>query len=95
MNTANEILNQLGGNKFVAMTSAVCYSDGPNTLIVKFKGSKVANHVNITLNSMDTYDIRFAKISGVNYKKIKEFYGAYADMLTNLFESVTGLRTSL
>ena len=93
--TTSIILQQLGGNKFIAMTGATCFSDGQNTLIVRFKGSNVANNVNITLNSMDTYDVRFAKISGVNYKKVKEVYGVYSGMLTNLFETVTGLRISL
>lgn len=95
METAKIILQQLGGNQFVAMTGAKCFSDGPNTLIVRFKGSKVANHLNITLNQDDTYYIRFAKITGVSYQKVKEMGGVYCDMLRPIFEETTGLLTSL
>ncbi len=94
MTTASTILNQLGGNKFVAMTGAVCYSDG-NTLVSKFKGSKVANIMYITLNENDLYDVKICKFKGVDIKTVKEVYGAYADMLQTLFEKTTGLIISL
>ena len=90
----NEILNQLGGNKFIAMTGAACYSDG-NTLISKFKGSKIANIMYITLNSKDTYDVKICKHRGVNLKTVKEVHGVYADMLKTIFEKETGLIISL
>jgi len=39
MNAATQILTQLGGNKFIAMTGATCFSDNNgNTLVTKFKG---------------------------------------------------------
>jgi hypothetical protein len=94
MTTTNEILNQLGGNKFIAMTGATCYSDG-NTLVSKFKGSKVANIMYVTLNENDLYDVKICKFKGLDIKTIKEVNGAYADMLKPLFEKTTGLRTSL
>lgn len=89
-----EILNQLGGNKFVVMTGAVCYSDG-NTLIAKFKGSKVANIMYVTLTDNDTYNVQICKFKGMDVKTIKEVNGAYAEMLKGIFETTTGLRTSL
>lgn len=96
MNTATQILNQLGGSKFIAMTGATCYSDNnEQTLITKFKGSRIANIMYITLNSMDTYDVKICKFKGMEVKTIKEVSGAYADMLRNIFESNTNLRTSL
>jgi len=94
MNTATQTLNQLGGNKFIAMTGATCFSDN-ETLIVKFKGSRIANIMYVTLNSMDTYDVKICKFRGMDVKTIKEVSGAYSDMLRNIFESTTGLRTSL
>ena len=94
MNTAQQILNQLGGNKFIAMTGATCISDN-NTLIAKFKGSKVANIMYITHNPMDTYEVKICKFHGMNVKTISEISGAYSDMLKPFFESVTGLRVSL
>jgi hypothetical protein len=94
MNVASEILRQLGGNKFLVMTGATCYSD-KNTLIVRFKGSKISNIVYITLNAMDTYDLKFGKFRSLQVKTIKEFEGIYNDMLRSIFEQTTGLRTSL
>jgi hypothetical protein len=94
MNVASEILRQLGGNRFLVMTGATCYSD-KNTLIVKFKGSKISNIVYITLNAMDTYDLKFGKFRSLQVKTIKEFEGIYNDMLRSIFEQTTGLRTSL
>jgi hypothetical protein len=93
MNTATTILNQLGGNKFIAMTGATCYSDG-NTLISKFKGSKVANIMYVTLNENDTYDVKLCKFRGLDVKTIKEVTGVYAEMLKTIFEGTTGLKTS-
>ena len=93
MTTPATILNQLGGNKFIAMTGATCYSDG-NTLISKFKGSKVANIMYVTLNENDTYDVKFCKFRGLDVKTIKEVTGAYAEMLKPIFEGTTGLKTS-
>ena len=93
---ASEILRQLGGYKFIAMTGAKCYSDNNgNTLVTKFKGSRVANIMYITLNSMDLYDIKICKYSGLNVKTVKEINNCYDDMLTEIFEETTGLRTSL
>jgi len=96
MNAASQILAQLGGNKFVVMTGASCYSDdNGNTLVAKFKGSPVANILYVTLNSMDTYDVKICKFRGTNIKTIKEVNGAYAEMLKPIFEQTTKLRTSL
>ena len=94
MTIANEILNQLGGNKFIAMTGAACYSDG-NTLVAKFKGSRVANIMYVTLNEMDTYDVKICKFKNLDVNVVKEVKGAYSDMLKSIFENTTGLRTSL
>ena len=94
MTKANEILNQLGGNKFIVMTGASCYSDG-NTLISKFKGSKVANIMYVTLNENDLYDVKICKFKGMDIKTISEVNNAYAEMLKPIFEKTTGLKTSL
>ena len=94
MKATNTILNQLGGNKFIAMTGAACYSDG-NTLVAKFKGSKVANIMYVTLNENDLYDVKICKFKGLDVKAVKEVNNAYADMLKTIFEQTTGLRTSL
>ncbi len=95
MNAAQTILQQLGGNKFIAMTGASCYSDGPNKLVVKFKGSKVANLMYVTLNSMDTYDVQICKFRGMDVKTVSHVNGVYCDMLRPMFTEITGLYTSL
>ena len=94
MNTATQILSQLGGKKFIAMTGAVCFSD-KNTLITKFKGSRIANIMYVTLEENDLYTVKIAKFRGLDVKTIKEVKNVYADMLTSIFENTTGLRTSL
>jgi hypothetical protein len=91
---AQQILTQLGGNKFVAMTGASCYADG-NTLIAKFKGSKIANIMYVTLNDSDLYDVKICKFRGLEVKTIKEVSGAFAEMLKPIFEQTTKLKTSL
>ena len=92
---ANEILNQLGGNKFIAMTGAIICVTNDNSLALKFKGCNKANYMRITLNSMDTYTMEFAKISRTNvfWHSKKDFI--YNDMLQTIFTSVTGLDTKL
>lgn len=95
MSIHNTIIQQLGGSKFAAMVGAQFMTDGPNTLVTKFKCSKVANIMYITLNSMDTYDVRICKFRGMAVKTVAELEGAYDDMLRPFFEKTTGLRTSL
>ena len=53
------------------------------------------NHVKITLNSMDTYDLVFSGIRGTNCKVIKEISGIYGDQLREVFSNTTGLVLSL
>lgn len=96
MTPADIILSQLGGKKFIAMTGATCYSDNNgNTLIAKFKGSKVANILYVTLNDNDLYDVKICKFKGLDVKTVKEEANVYADMLKPMFENTTKLATSL
>ena len=91
---AREILNQLGGNKFIAMTGATVMRDGA-TLVAKFKGSRIANIMYITLNAMDLYDVRICKFRGCDIKEVASMENAYHDMLQPFFTKVTKLYTSL
>lgn len=110
MEIATTILNQLGGKRFVVMTGAkdfMAIKDG-----LKFKigrNASKANTVEIKLNGLDLYDIRFSKYIPcklvVNHKKgtaewketkdetVKTFKDCYCDMLQELFTEVTGLYT--
>ena len=95
------IISQLGGNQFFAMTgSKVKYysiKNGNVTLTLKLTKNAVgANHLTVTLNALDTYDVQFLAVSPKGDVKVKcENNGIYCDQLRGLFESVTGLRTSL
>lgn len=95
MDILHTILEQLGGRQFIAMTGAKCYSDGPNTLVFKFKGSRKANIMYITLLPYDTYRMKICKYKEMDVKVVKEFEGIYDDQLQSLFTEVTGLATSL
>jgi hypothetical protein len=95
---AGTILEQLGGRKFMTMVGAhnlVCSDEGCGTMMLKFKGSKVANFLKITLTAMDLYDVEFGKIWGHRYTVVKTAKGYYNDMLVRLFEETTGLYTKL
>ena len=104
---ADTIIQQMGGfGKITAMTSANTFLSHPEGGVsFKFKGSRKANYVKIILNSMDLYDLEFGKIGtkktefpGVRmptYKVVREFDGAYNDMLKSIFEETTGLYLSL
>jgi len=98
MTTATQILAQLGGNKFLAMTGAHTLIDCGNALSMKLRTNKSkANYLKITLTAMDTYIVEFKK---VNYSKctcddVKVLDFVYNDQLKNIFTSVTGMYTSL
>ncbi len=92
---AQTILNQLGGNKMIAMTGAKNLCDTGNGLSFRIRGSKKVNYIKITLNSMDLYDIEFGKIQGVDYKVVSEVSGYYADMIKKEIEQTTGLYLSM
>ncbi len=95
---AGEVLKQLGGNRFIAMTGAKNFvrDDNKQTIVFKIgRNNKQVNHVRITLNVMDTYDMEFlwCSVKGVKLKSSSE--GVYNDMLQSIFTEHTGLNTSL
>ena len=98
MTTANQILSQLGGNKFLAMTGAHTLINTGSGLTMKLRSNKSkANYLKITLNAMDTYTVEFQK---VNYSKftvsdVANFENVYCDQLQKIFTSVTGMYTKL
>ena len=96
MTTAQTIINQLGGNRFTAMTGAKNFSTGGNDVSFKIgKNHGKVTHVKIELDDTDTYTVKFFNIRGVNFKTLREDSMVYADNLRSLFESVTGMSTSL
>jgi len=99
---AQTILNQLGGNKFIAMTGAKQLTAHEHGLSFRIgRNATATNHVAIALDADDTYSIMFSKISisrktyEVKQKTIKAAGGVYCDQLQEIFTSVTGMYTSL
>ena len=97
MTHADIIAQQIGGRKFQAMTGAsFMSSNNGQTLVVKFKMCQKANIWTISYNQgSDLYDVEFTKWTGKNIKPVSQVSGVYADQLCPIFESTTGLRTSL
>jgi len=93
-----EILKQLGGNRFIAMTGAKNFLRDDNKQLIAFKigrNSKSINHVRITLNSMDTYDMEFLMIRAGKITIKSQAKGIYNDQLQDIFTEHTGLYTHL
>lgn len=98
---ANIILSQLGGHKFVVMTGAknlTSHDDERGALSFRISSTMTknkCNHVKITLNGSDLYDVTFSKIDPRDLKQISKFSDVYAEDLENLFQDETGLATRL
>lgn len=96
MSVANVILQQLGGNRFLAMTGAkqlVNLGNGLQFAIGRGAKNK-ANKVVITLAD-DLYTVRFVNIRGVNIKECGTVEMVYGDKLAEVFTEQTGFDTKL
>lgn len=94
---ANEILMQLGGNKFLMMTGAknLCFDEKTKSINFKImRNSFKVTHVKIELTVFDTYTMTFFNC-GKELKIIKTVNGVYNDMLQSVFTANTGLYTFL
>jgi hypothetical protein len=99
---AAEILSQLGGSKFIAMTGANSLCSGKDTLTFRIPNAKNGiKSVVITLDPSDTYTVKFYKPGyfrkgeWVAEKWVAEHSDVYCDQLREIFETETGLLTSL
>lgn len=108
MTIANTILNQLGGNAFIAMTGASHFVSDGNTLRMNLpRNMSKANKLYITLTADDLYTMRFFKFAAGRYNsktysfsedktvEVELFEGVYCDQLQELFTRVTGMYTRL
>lgn len=96
MTIAKTILEQLGGNKFVAMTGARKLTARENALSFQIgRNASKANYIKITLTPSDTYTISFNQLHKSEIKELKKVEGVYCDQLQGLFTETTGLYTSL
>ena len=93
---AKTILQQLGGNRFIAMTGAKNFGSSRNSLQFKIgRNSKSISHVIITLKSSDLYDVEFIRMRGTSRKVVKKVKGVYADQLGTMFKKYTGMNVRL
>lgn len=93
---AVEILRQLGGNKFLAMTGAKNLGYSDDSLSFKLPRAKnTIQYVKITLNAMDLYDVVFINGRKNVIKIVSEFKNIYCEDLKSLVERETGLYLSL
>lgn len=106
---ASTILNQLGGNKFIAMIGSKDFVSDKNKLRMTLtENASKANRLEITYNaSDDLYTMRFYKYTFAKFNKktgiysedkleeIKLIENVYGDQLQEVFTSVTGLYTTL
>lgn len=95
---ANEILRQLGGRKFSAMTGAKNFVGSADSLSFRIPGNITRNRINavrITLDADDTYSVRFMAIRGTTIKEVSCHSGIYCEALTSLFRDATGLETRM
>jgi hypothetical protein len=95
---AKTILQQLGGNKFIAMTGAknIGFTNKGIQMGIG-RNAKGVTHVIIDLDrGKDLYNMEFVKV-GWDFKRktIKKLNGVYADQLQKIFTKYTGLHTRL
>lgn len=107
MNIAEIILQQLGGNKFIAMTGAKHLIHDKNTLRMTLpRNNSNTNTLCITLTLDDTYTMRFFKFTPGKFNKNLEwidakppneiiFENVYAEDLQKVFTEITGFDTHL
>lgn len=95
---AGEVLRQLGGNRFIAMTGAKDFFKDDKKAMIGFKIGRNCNNINyvrITLNSMDTYDLEFINIRKFKVTIKSKAEGVYNDQLQSIFTEYTGMDTHL
>ncbi len=110
MRTVDIILQQLGGGKFVAMTGCNNFisRDNGKTLQMNIpRNHSKANRLWITLNSDDTYTMRFFRYTSCRFNtrtmkmypekitEVKTFEHIFFDQLQELFTEVTWMYTHL
>lgn len=88
-----EVLNQLGGMRSIAlMTSGKNFMYNGKTTSFRFAKPKdrAVNHVEITLNNSDLYDLKFFYIRDGESKEVSTVENVYAEDLKKIFTEETG-----
>ena len=95
---ARTIIDQLGGGRFQVMTGAKNFMALDSGLSFKLPSSFAVNGINyvrVTLTPMDDYTVEFMRVRGLKVTTVNTREGVYCDVLAEVFERVTGLRTRL
>lgn len=95
---AQTILDQLGGAMFQTMVGVrrVGVTDSSLTVHIPTGTTKnKANRLRVTLMPSDTYTVEFLRVFGAKFTHVSTHEQIYAPDLRGLFETETGLRTSL
>lgn len=98
MSVSREILAQLGGNRFVAMTGAKQFVGGDTTLAFRLPSGMTkgrASGMRITLAGDDTYTLETFRVVRFELRILETCRGIYVDALRRTFTQMTGLDTSL
>ena len=99
---AGTILQQLGGQRFAAVTGSKDFTSDDNALHMTLaKNKSGANKLSVTLDADDTYTMCFFKYTA-SMKMIPEclseieiYQDVYYDHLQDIFEAVTGIDLSM
>lgn len=95
---AIDIMQQLGGNKFIAMTGSTnfVYDEQSQSISMKLRrNASKAQYLKILLTVMDVYTMQFISFTSGELVIVKECNNVYNDGLQSMFTSVTGLNTHL
>ncbi len=95
-NLANHILKCLspqGLRGMKLMVAADNFVMEEQALAFRFKGNRDVNHVRISLNGSDLFDLKFGRIRGGSYKDVSEHSDIFVENLAETFRSATGLET--
>ena len=95
MKQGTEILNQLGGKRFMMFTGAKHFGVGKEGLSFKIgRNSKQVNHITIDYDrGRDLYNMKFDWVTKRGIKNKKTLKGVYADQLQRVFSMHTGMAT--
>lgn len=90
------VIEQLGGNKFIVMTGAKHFINGPDGLSFMIgRNCHRINGVRIQLESTDVYTVEFLRMNKKGVTIVSKHEDVYCSELVALFEKCTGMYTSL
>lgn len=94
-----QIISQLGNAGQMQIMVGASFSleeNNPTGVLMNFKGNRSMNYCRITLDEgTDTYKVEFLRLRKYEFTLVKSYEDIYADQLTSLFETETGLYLSL